>query len=138
MNPEHPAWRLAAAIHAGHGDADATERAFEELKPNAVTICQAYALCLTVQEFNPQSYRLILAARLQLELTQEHVAAQERMGRKLERLTRVLIVLTIALAVFGLADAGEKIINWLSGFWHWLVPMLAQFWHQAGAQTHRN
>jgi hypothetical protein len=123
VNPEHPAWKLALAIaRSRQGELGATERAFEELKPDAVMICQAYALCLTESEFGAEANRLILGARLQLVLMQEHVAAQKRMGRKLEWLTGVLIVLTVALVVFGWAEEGDKILGWLAGFWHWLVP----------------
>ena len=110
MDANHPAWKLAAAAHATWlGDADALENAIAELKPSSKTIAQAYALCLTNGlPFSPEAARLMLKARLQVAVMEEHVAAQERMGQTINVLTGVLVVLTLLLVVFGFADIADK------------------------------
>lgn len=111
IGPGHPAWKLAEATNEARSNADPAilERAFEELKPTSKAIAQAYALCLTRAPFAsaPANY-MTLETRLQVALMQEHVAAQERMGRTLNVLTAVLVVLTLLLVVFGLADLADK------------------------------
>lgn len=105
----------AAAIPTNY-DIDSV---FDELQPDAETICLAYAHCLAKNL--PESLRLIFQTRLQLVLTQEHVAAQERMGRRLESLTWALLVLTAVLVVFGLAEYWSSSTCWVHRVLRWLA-----------------
>jgi hypothetical protein len=83
---------------------------------SADVVARAYALCLTDSAFTSRGApQLILREYLQLRLMQEHVAAQERMGRTINRLTFGLFILTAALAAltaglfwFGYADYHSK------------------------------
>ena len=106
MDENDPAWKLAAAAHESlNGGPDDLEAVFKDLKPTTITIAQAYALCLTKNPFSGDSRsRLILNARLEVALMEEHVAAQRRMGRTINVLTWVLVVLTLVLVIFGLID----------------------------------
>ena len=106
-----PAWKLAAAADAAgmSGDMDAFERAFAALKPNSRIIARAYAVCLTKPPFTAhEASRLILYRYLEVALMEEHVAAQRRMGRTINRLTFFLVLLTAALVFFGVVDLIEK------------------------------
>jgi hypothetical protein len=111
MDENDPAWRLAAAAHESlAGGPDILEEAFKVLKPTPITIAQAYAICLTKQTFSVDSRnRMILEARLQVALMEEHVAAQRRMGFTINALTWVLVVLTLALVIFGVIDLCQKL-----------------------------
>lgn len=107
MDKSDPAWKLAQATYeAMEGtDKEALDRAFIELKPPARDIARAYALCLHTAPFaSTEKTRLALNARLQVALMEEHVAAQQRMGRTMEILTWVLIWLTVLLGVFGIFE----------------------------------
>jgi hypothetical protein len=77
------------------------EKAFAELKPTSKTIAQAYALSLTRPPFaGAAANYMTLDARLQVALMEEHVAAQRTMSATIERLTRWLVALTVALLLF--------------------------------------
>jgi hypothetical protein len=110
MDENDPAWKLAAAADASlKGGSDILEEAFKALKPAPTTIAQAYALCLTKTQFTADSRsRMILNARLQVALMEEHVAAQRRMGFTINALTWVLVVLTVALVILGAMDLSQK------------------------------
>jgi hypothetical protein len=110
MDENDPAWKLAAAADASlQGGSDILEEAFKALKPAPTTIARAYALCLTKTPFTADSRsRMILEARLQVALMEEHVAAQRRMGFTINALTWVLVVLTLVLVVFGVIDLCQK------------------------------
>ena len=111
MDKGDPAWKLAAAVTASlSGDADDLEEVFKDLKPTTTTIARAYALCLTKQPFaGAEANRLILGARLQVALMEEHIAAQKRMGFTINALTWALVALTLALTIFGVVDLYQKI-----------------------------
>jgi hypothetical protein len=103
MDENNSAWKLATAARAAlNNNPDCLDDAFKELKPSAITIARAYTLSLTTIPFSQsEANRLILGARLQVALMEEHVAAQRRMGRMINVLTGVLVVLTLVLVVFG-------------------------------------
>jgi hypothetical protein len=111
MDENDPAWKLAAAADASlKGGPDILEEAFKALEPSPTTIAQAYALCLTKSQFQADSRSgLILSARLQVALVEEHVAAQRRMGFTINALTWVLVVLTLILVAFGVVDLCQKL-----------------------------
>jgi hypothetical protein len=104
------AWKIAEATMASlGGHPDALDTALTDLKASARDIARAYALCLWKPPFSAtEASRLILNTRLQVALVQEHVAAQRRMGLTVNILTFVLVVLTIALVIFGGMDLWEK------------------------------
>ena len=115
MDQNQPAWKLAEAARATRrGEPDAMDRAIGELKPSSTTIAQAYALCFSHPFDGDEAYRRILHSRLQVALMHEHVAAQERMGLTINVLTGVLVMLTLLLVVFGLADLTDR---WSSSGW---------------------
>jgi hypothetical protein len=106
---DHPAQKLAAAAEAARqADPDALERAIAELKPTNRSKIIAQALAIFLKDNASSGNREILAARLQIQLMEEHVAAQERMGQTISVLTGVLVVLTLLLVVFGFADIADK------------------------------
>jgi hypothetical protein len=110
MDESDPAWKLAQAALASLSNADRLEEAFKELKPTAITIARAYSLSLTTPPFSTrEANRLILDARLQVALMEEHVAAQKRMGFTINALTWVLVALTLVLVIFGVVDLCQKI-----------------------------
>jgi hypothetical protein len=102
VDQNDPAWKIAEAalksIDSGPSTLDAAL-----LQASAKDIARAYALCLSsLTPFSQtEATRLILDTRLQVALVQEHVAAQQRMGRTLNILTVALVVLTLALVIFG-------------------------------------
>jgi hypothetical protein len=100
------AWKLAEAAHASlNSGPDTLDKALTDLKASAKDIARAYALCLTQVPFSSNAAnRLILDTRLQVALVQEHVAAHERMGSKVNILTWVLILLTVVLVIFGIIN----------------------------------
>ena len=106
MDQQDPAWRIAEAAHAStNSGPDTLDTALRDLKPSAKDIARAYALCLSAGPFaSAEAPRLILAARLQVALVEEHVKAQQRMGRMITGLTWVLVALTVALVIFGGMD----------------------------------
>ena len=106
MDRNDPAWRLAEATLASTAlDADALDAAFRELRPTARDVARAYALCITTRPYSQtEATRLILSARLQVTLMEEHVSAQHRMGLTINILTGVLVVLTLVLVIFGEFD----------------------------------
>ena len=101
MDKTHPAWIVAeAALAVLRGDNEALEKVFKELKPTTRVVAQAYALCLNTPPFSQtEATRLILGTRLQVALVEEHVAAQKRMGRTINVLTVVLVILTVLLVL---------------------------------------
>ena len=106
MDENDPAWKLAMAAY--RGSMDQFDGDIRELKPSAESIARAYALCLKSAPFNQsEAPRLILREYLQLKLMQEHVAEQERMGRTINVLTVVLVVLTAALTLFAYEEHQE-------------------------------
>jgi hypothetical protein len=88
--------RLAEAANtsATQGNEDAFNRAFAELKPSADDIAGAICI-LTTRMPGYSASREMLAAHLQLVLTREQIAAQERMGNAATRLTAASVVLGI-------------------------------------------
>jgi hypothetical protein len=108
-----PSWKLAdASFQTLRGDHEAFDRALTELRPTSRTLARAYALGLYAQPFiSHGGVPLILEKRLQVALMEEHVAAQRRMGRTINRLTFWLVVLTLALVVFATLDLGQK-LHW--------------------------
>jgi hypothetical protein len=103
MDKNDPAWKIAEAAHAStNSGPDTLDAALTLLKPSAMDIARAYALCLSAGPFaSSEAPRLILSTRLQVALVQEHVEAQRRMGRTINVLTVVLVVLTVALVALG-------------------------------------
>jgi len=119
VDQDHPARRLADAAKAtGKPDPDALEKAIAELKSTSKSKFIAQALAVSIADNASSGDREILSARLQVELVEEHVAAQERMGQTINVLTGVLVVLTLLLVVFGLADLTDK-WNWSQGWCPW-------------------
>jgi hypothetical protein len=110
LDENDPAWKIAVAARASaNSGPDALDAALTELKPSARDIARAYALCLSQQpqlqeQFSSEAIRLILAARLQVALVEEHVEAQRRMGRTITGLTWMLVVLTVVLVILGGVD----------------------------------
>jgi hypothetical protein len=106
MDKNDVAWKLAEAAHAStNSGPDTLETALTDLKPSARDIARAYALCLSAGPFaSSEAPRLILAQRLQVALVEEHVEAQRRMGRTINALTWVLVVLTVVLVILGGID----------------------------------
>jgi hypothetical protein len=106
MDQQDPAWKIATAAHAStNSGPDALDAVLTDLKASASDIARAYALCLSAGPFaSAEAPRLILATRLQVALVQEHVKAQQRMGRTITGLTWVLVALTVALVIFGGMD----------------------------------
>lgn len=111
MDENHPAWKLAeATLAVRNGDQEAIDKVIEKYKPSTREFAQAYALCLNTTPFsNSEANRLILNTRLQVPLVEEHVMAQRRMGRTINALTVVLVILTTALVIFGGIDIAPKI-----------------------------
>ncbi|HYX75174.1 MAG TPA: hypothetical protein VE819_10865 [Steroidobacteraceae bacterium] len=111
MDQNDRAWRLAAAAEAAwKGDAGALDRAFVELQPTSEEVARAHSLCLTTAPFNSiEGTRLMLTTRLQVLLTQEHVAAQRRMRRSTNILIGVLIVLVVILVLLGGFEVWEDL-----------------------------
>ena len=109
MDESDLAWKVATAALKSLADTGALDSALSELKPSAKDIARAYGLCLTTSPFaQTEATRLVLNARLQVALVQEHVTAQERMGRMINVLTWVLVVMTTALVIFGGIDFWQK------------------------------
>lgn len=111
MNENDPAWKIAEAARASLASGpDTLDKALADLKASSNDIARAYALCLTQTPFSTsEANRLIIDSRLKVALVQEHVAAQKRMGRTLNILTWVLVVLTVVLVVFGGIDILGKV-----------------------------
>lgn len=116
MDQNDPAWKIAAAAHAavhdGKGD-DAFDKLLGDLKPSSKTLARAYALCVTEQTFwlagqYKPALTMMINARLQVTLLQEHIAAQERMSRTINILTGVLVVLTVVLVIFGVVEIAQR------------------------------
>jgi hypothetical protein len=106
-----PAWKIAEATLALLNSGPNTlDTALTDLKASARDIARAYAQCLSQAPFSQyEANRLILNTRLQVALVQEHVAAEQRMGRTFNILTGVLVVLTIALVFLGGIDIWAKL-----------------------------
>jgi hypothetical protein len=111
MDESDTAWKLAKAVQAAaSNDPDNLDKTFAELKPSATHIARAYTLCLTTSPFNlSEANRLILNARLEVALMEEHVAAQRRMGVTINVLTGVILFLTLVLVGFGVIDLWGKL-----------------------------
>jgi hypothetical protein len=107
------AWQIAEAAHASmNSGPDTLDAALARLKPSARDIARAYGLCLSAGPFaSSEAPRLVLAARLQVALVEEHVEAQRRMGRTINWLTVVLVVLTVVLVILGGIDIWMRMIN---------------------------
>lgn len=115
MDHNDPAWKIAEAtltsINTGPNTLDAAL-----VGQSATDIARAYALCLTSQTTfaSNEATRLILSARLQVALVQEHVAAQRRMGRTVNRLTVAIAALTLLLVIFGIIELWPKLTAYLA------------------------
>jgi hypothetical protein len=111
VDQNDPAWKIAEAAQISiYRDPDALDKALTDLKASAKDIARAYAFCLTAgSPFAAEATRLILATRLQVVLTQEHVAAQRAMGATINILTGVLVFLTVVLVILGSIDIWEKL-----------------------------
>jgi|SRR5580700_235932 hypothetical protein len=110
MNESHPAWKLAEGARSAVASANVEllEKAINPF-PSADTIAQALALSLTTHPFiQYDAPRQILRDYLQVALTREHVAAQKRMGRTVNRLNVILVFLTAALVWFGYVDYSKQ------------------------------
>jgi len=107
VNQEDPAWQIAEATVASISNGpDTLDATLVELRASARDIARAYALCLTGNTpFSQNSAtRLILESRMHVALVEEHVQAQKRMGRTVNILTFVIMVMTGALVYFGGID----------------------------------
>jgi hypothetical protein len=111
VDQDDPAWKLVAAAEATwKGDVGALDRAFTELKPTSEAVARAYSLCLTTPPFSAiEGARLMLTTRLQVLLTDELVAAQRRMGRTINILIGVLVVLAVILLLFGGFEVWDEV-----------------------------
>jgi hypothetical protein len=102
-----PANRLALAginlANQAQGALETFDSTLAELNPSAEVIAQAICIA-TMRAPGFSATRDVLAARLQLMLTREHVAAQERMTSAATYLTVALVVLTAALLGLGAVD----------------------------------
>jgi hypothetical protein len=104
VDQNDPAWKIAeAALASVNSGPSILDAALNDSEASAKDIARAYALCLTSQTpfVSTEATRLILSARLQVALVREHVAAQRRMGRTINILTGVLVVLTVVLVILG-------------------------------------
>lgn len=132
MDQNHAAWKLAEAAHSG--SIEQVEDAFKDNNVSIDTIALAFALCLREQPFTSlEAPRLVLREYLQLKLVQAHVAAQERMGGKINRLTWALIVLTLFILILTGALAWlafEEHRQHASGDTRAAEPVLAEPSHQ--------
>lgn len=94
--------RLAdAALGAARlGNPQQFEEALETIKPGAVIIARALAICSAQQPYTSYAAtRLMLEARLQVVLTEEHVEAQRQMGSALNWMTGALVALTVVIVL---------------------------------------
>lgn len=102
-DPNDPAYMLAqAALDAWNGDLDVLDRAFKKLKPTTLIFARAYTLCLSTPPFSgAEATRLILNA--------SQYALAEKIGRRLNVLTVWLVLLTLALVIFGGFDIYRRL-----------------------------
>lgn len=111
MNAPNRPYELAGAAHNSirQGNPAVLDACIAELNPTAVEVAQAYGVAMIVPPFfgDSRTY-MFLKARLDLVLVREHIAAQERVARAQERLSRVLVGLAIATAAVAIVSA------WLS------------------------
>jgi hypothetical protein len=81
-----------------NGDLDAIDRAFDAIKPTPKMIARAYALFLMGQS----PFAMSEPNRLIINTLQYMVA--EKAARRMDIMTRVLIGLTVVVAVTAIAD----------------------------------
>jgi hypothetical protein len=74
------------------------------LKPTARDLARAYEWAFFDHFVGSAAHRHALRARLEGALVEEHVAAQQKMGRAVTWLNWVLVFLTVALVYFATFD----------------------------------